>query len=207
MRTIGDACCNASTPCSNRDAYEGVAASAFATSLSARTFQCPSVMELAMCSASARRRAARPGSVAASAFATPLSARTFQSPSVMELAMCSARSGSVAADALTMSLCAAAFPDQWVMELAMRSASVKSRAAQSGLGGGQRFGGCISAACAVSPRQQPHDRDVTRSRFNTASLQAPTVRPVYIAVEYSNPHFGLGAKEALPVRSNEAGLT
>ena len=77
-----------------RSARSGsVAASAFATLLSADAFQYSSVMELAM-------RSARSGSVAASASATPLSADAFEYSSVMELAMRSARSGSVAGQRL-----------------------------------------------------------------------------------------------------------
>jgi hypothetical protein len=60
------------------DVYEDAAASALATSLSADAFEDLLVMELAMRSASARSRAARPGSVAATTFATPLSADAFR---------------------------------------------------------------------------------------------------------------------------------
>ena len=114
----------------SRSARSGsVAASAFATPLSADAFEYSLVMELAMRSAS--RAAARSGSVAASASATSLSADAFEDSLVMELAMRSARSGSVAASASAMSLSADAFEDSSVMELAMRSARSGSVAASA----------------------------------------------------------------------------
>ena len=116
---------SASTPYSNKDAYEGVATSAFAIPLSAHAFADSSVMELTM-------RSARSGSVAATASAMPLSAQAFTDSQSMKLAMRSARSGSVAAAAFATPLSARTCVYSEMMKPAMRSASARSQPARLG---------------------------------------------------------------------------
>ena len=119
-----------------RSARSGsVAASAPATSASAKAFRPSSVMDWA-------RRSARSGSVAASAFATMASAtglpvvvgdglddtfRVGEEPGA---------AGSVAASAFATAASAMAFPSSSVMDWAIRSASARSRA-RSWVGGCQ----------------------------------------------------------------------